>query len=79
MAATAQILEAVKLLSNEQKDIVYTFVMNMISPEDTNEDDFDYYSDEDIKEIKEAKKRMDTGEYYTYTAEELDAIIKSLE
>ena len=71
MAKTAQISDIYEKLTDERKGVIYRLILDMLSAQEI--EDFDDYSDDDILEIEQARKRIAEGDCLTFSnAEELE-------
>ena len=70
MAETVQISDVLERLSDERKSVIYRIILDMLSAQEI--EDFDEYSDDEILEIEQARRRISDGDCLTFAnAEEL--------
>ena len=77
MFAAAELYNVVEKLSDERKNVIYRLALDMLSAQQAEE--FDNYTQEDIKLIQDARKRVAESDCISFSsADELKAYFEKL-
>ena len=77
MFAVREFYDLMEKLSNERKNVIYKLVLDMLSAQQSEE--FDNFTQEDIKIIQNARKRIADGDCLVFSSsDELTAYFSNL-
>jgi len=66
MVVQTSIIDVVEMLSDDRKGIIYKLALDMLSAQQS--EDFDSFSQEDIKRIQEARERVGSGDCLSFSS-----------
>jgi len=72
MSVQTNVYDVIEKLSEDRKGIIFRLALDMLSAQQT--EDYDNYSDGDVKAIQDARARVSSGDYISFSsADEMSA------